>query len=137
MQEKATDQKGKGKVKNKSKNVDGGKGKDRDNKWNGTQASRQHSSKAFALNVPSGLTCAQSGEHGWLNRKLGHMSSWCFVAVTTTRGATGTMLVDSGADYHICHPEFAKESPSKKSTGLTFRDVQGKHYLTMEHGKST
>ena len=77
--QKAKGKKGKGKVKNKSKNVDSGKGKDRDNKWNGTQASRLHSSKAFALTVPSGLTSVQSGEHCWLNRKLGHMSSWCFV----------------------------------------------------------
>ena len=34
------------------------------------------------------------------------------------------MLVDSAADAHVCHPEFAKESPSKKSTGLTLRDVE-------------
>ena len=41
------------------------------------------------------------------------------------RGPTGTLLVDSGGDDHICHPDFAKESPLKKSVKLTQRDVQG------------
>ena len=44
-----------------------------------------------------------------------HMSSWCLAAVTTPRGAAGTMLVDSGAQYHICHPEFAKEPRRKRA----------------------
>ena len=37
----------------------------------------------------------------------------------------GTLLVDSGADDHICHPDFAKEFLLKKSAGVTVRDVQG------------
>ena len=52
-------------------------------------------------------------------------SSWCFAALSTPRGPTGTLLVDSGTDDHICHPDFAKEFPLKKSAGLTVRDVQG------------
>ena len=36
------------------------------------------------------------------------------------------LLVDSGADDHLCHPEFAKESLHLKSAqDLTLRDVQG------------
>ena len=50
--------------------------------------------------------------------------------VTTPREPARTSFVDSGADDHICHPEFAKESPSKKSAGLTLRDVQG---TTLSH----
>ena len=53
-------------------------------------------------------------------------SSWCFATVSTPRGPSGgTLLVDSGADDHICYPDFAQESPSEKSTTLTLRDVQG------------
>ena len=48
-----------------------------------------------------------------------------FAAMNTPRGPAGTMLVDSGADDHNCHPEFAKESPLKRSVKLTLRDVQG------------
>ena len=44
-------------------------------------------------------------------------SSWCFTAMSTPRGPAGTLLVDSGADDHICHPGFAKESV--KSTSPT------------------
>ena len=47
------------------------------------------------------------------------------VAVTTQRGPAGTLLVDSGAGYHLFHHEFATESSSKQSTGLKLRDVQG------------
>ena len=52
-------------------------------------------------------------------------SSWCFAARQPPRGPAGTLLVDSGADDHICHCVFAKESPSMKSTKLMLRDVQG------------
>ena len=38
-------------------------------------------------------------------------SSWCFAALNNPRGPAGTLLVDSGADDHICHPDFAKEFP--------------------------
>ena len=34
-------------------------------------------------------------------------SSWCFATLSTPRGPVGALLVDSGADYHICHPDFA------------------------------
>ena len=51
-------------------------------------------------------------------------SSWCCAAMNTPRGPAGTLLVDSGADDHICHPDFAKESPLKNSVKLTLRDVQ-------------
>ena len=60
-------------------------------------------------------------------------SSWCFAALNNPRGPAGTLLVDSGADDHICHPDFAKEFPLKKSAGVTLRDVQGNplsHYGT-------
>ena len=92
---------------NKSKNGYGGKGTDRDNYWNsGQQAGRfQSDAENDELEVDA--------------------SSWCFAAVTTPTKLAGTLLVDSGADDHICHPEYAKESPSKKSTGLKLRDVQG------------
>ena len=52
-------------------------------------------------------------------------TSWCFAALNNPRGRAGTLLVDFGADGHICHSEFAKESPLKKSAGVTLRDVQG------------
>ena len=48
-----------------------------------------------------------------------------FAAMNTPRGPAGTLLVDSGADDHICHPDFAKESPLKKSVKLTLADLQG------------
>ena len=32
-------------------------------------------------------------------------SSWCFAALKSPRGPAGTLLVDSGADDHICHPD--------------------------------
>ena len=51
-------------------------------------------------------------------------SSWCFAAMNTSRNPAGTLLVDGGADDHICHPDFAKEFPLKKTVNLT-RDVQG------------
>ena len=35
------------------------------------------------------------------------------------RGLAGTLLVDSGADDHTCHLDFAKESPLKESAKLT------------------
>ena len=38
-------------------------------------------------------------------------SSWCFAALNNPRGPAGTLVVDSGADDHICHPDFAKEFP--------------------------
>ena len=60
-------------------------------------------------------------------------SSWCFAAVTMPRGPASTLLVDSGADDHTCHPDFAKESPSKKSTEVTFRDVQSNKKAASEH----
>ena len=41
-----------------------------------------------------------------------------------------TLLVDN----HTCHPDFAKESPLKKSVKLTLRDVQSN--LTMAHDTS-
>ena len=47
-------------------------------------------------------------------------TSWCFAALNNPRGPAGTLLVDFGADGHICHPDFAKEFP-----GVTLRDVQG------------
>ena len=53
-----------------------------------------------------------------------HVSSWCFAAMNTPRGPAGTLLVDSGADDHICHPDFAEESPLKKNVKLTLREVQ-------------
>ena len=37
-------------------------------------------------------------------------SSGCFAAMNTSRGTAGTLLVESRADDHICHPDFAKES---------------------------
>ena len=52
-------------------------------------------------------------------------SSWCFATMSTPRGLAGTLLVDSGADDHTCHPDVAKESPLKKSVKLTLRDVHG------------
>ena len=60
-------------------------------------------------------------------------SSWCFAAMNTPRSPAGALLVDSGADDHICHPDLAKESPLKKSVKLTLRDVQGNplsHHVT-------
>ena len=50
-------------------------------------------------------------------------SSWCFAALNKPRGPAGTLLVDSGADDHICHPDFAKELPLKRSAGVTLKDV--------------
>ena len=47
------------------------------------------------------------------------------VGVLQRRGSASTLLVDSGVDVHICHPDFAKEFPLKKSAGVTLRDVQG------------
>ena len=52
-------------------------------------------------------------------------SSWCFGALSSPRGPAGTLLVDCGADDHICHPDFAKEFPMKNGAGMTLRDVQG------------
>ena len=52
-------------------------------------------------------------------------SSWCFTALNNPRGPAGTLLVDSGADDHIRHPDFATEFSLKKSAGMTLRDVQG------------
>ena len=52
-------------------------------------------------------------------------SSWRFAALNNPRGPAGTLLVDSGADDHICHPDFATEFPLKKSAGVKLRDVQG------------
>ena len=51
-------------------------------------------------------------------------SSWCFASLITPRGPAGTLLVDSGADDHICNPDSAKEFPLKKIAGVTLRDVQ-------------
>ena len=50
-------------------------------------------------------------------------SFFFFAALNNPRGPAGTLLVDSGADDHICHPDFAKEFPLKKSAGVTLRDV--------------
>ena len=53
-------------------------------------------------------------------------SSWCFAALNNPRGPAGILLVDSGADDHICHPDFTKtKNPLKKSAGVKLRDVQG------------
>ena len=52
-------------------------------------------------------------------------SSWCFAALNSPRGPSGTLLVDSGADDHTCHLDFAKEFPLKKCAGVTLRDAQG------------
>ena len=41
-------------------------------------------------------------------------SSRCLAAMKTRRGPASTLLVDSGADDHFCHPDFAKQSPLKK-----------------------
>ena len=45
-------------------------------------------------------------------------SSWCFAAFEHSKGPAGTLLVDSGAGDHICHPEFAKEFLLKKGAGV-------------------
>ena len=37
-------------------------------------------------------------------KKNVHTSSWCLAAVAPLRGPAGTLLVDSGADEHVCHP---------------------------------
>ena len=34
-------------------------------------------------------------------------SSWCFAALNNPRNPASTLLVGSGADDHICHPDFA------------------------------
>ena len=52
-------------------------------------------------------------------------SSWLFAALNNPRGQAGFLFVDSGADDHMCHPDFAKEFQFKKSAGLRLRDVQG------------
>ena len=41
-------------------------------------------------------------------------SSLCFTTMSSPRGLAGTVLVDSGADDHIGHPGWAKESPLEK-----------------------
>ena len=51
-------------------------------------------------------------------------SNWCFATMSTPIGPAGTLLVDSGADDHICDSDFAKGSPLKKRVRLTLRGVQ-------------
>ena len=41
-------------------------------------------------------------------------SSWCFAALNNPRGTAGTLLVDSGADDHICHRDLRKNFSLKK-----------------------
>ena len=50
----------------------------------------------------------------------------------------GTLLVDSGADDHICHPSIAEGSPSTKSDGMVLIDVQERvlsHRSTRHDGR--
>ena len=44
--------------------------------------------------------------------------SWCFAAMTTPRGPAGPLLVESGANEHICHPDFAKGISVEKECGI-------------------
>ena len=121
----------------------------------GTVVSNKRNSKATVHIARSGVTNEQIVGLDWLNRKNDAVagvqvpeseadgvqavqwsdadsdgadldsSSWCFAALNNPRGLEGTLLVDSGADDHTCHPDFSKEFPFKKSVGLTLRDVQG------------
>ena len=47
-----------------------------------------------------------------------------FCSVEQPKGPAGTVLVDSGADDHICHPNLSKEFPLTKGAGVTLGDVQ-------------
>ena len=152
---KPPETKGKGKVKdkNKHKSNDGDKNKERDN-WNRSATSASpgllsHIARSGATNAQfcrtrlaqqkngavAGVQEAESEADGVKAAQWSDVdsdgtdvdsSSWCFAALNTPNGLAGTLLVDSGADDHICHPDFAKEFPLKKNAGLTLRDVQGK-----------
>ena len=145
--------KGKDKDKNKSKNGDDGKGKGRDNNWNsGQQAARfqgycSHCAKwgSQVRRVQNTIGSAEMWGSCWSSSteeegegvKSVHWSdaendeveidasSWCLAAVTTPGGRPGTLLVDSGADDHICHPEFAKGLHRKMHRIDVAPDVQG------------
>ena len=144
--------KGKGKDKNKHKGNDGNKDKERDD-WNNGQRQAKfqkycsHCSKwghkradcraRLAQQKNGAVAGVQEPESEAEDVKAAQWSkvdsedvdmdssSWCFAVLNNPRGPVCTLLVDSGADDHICHPDFAKEFPLKKSAGVTLRDVQG------------
>ena len=144
--------KGKGKDKNKHKGNDGDKAKGRDS-WNSGQQQAQfqgycsHCSKwghkrqdcrtRLAQQKNGAVAGVQEPESEadsvqaaqWSDADSDGVdldsSSWCFATLNNPRGPAGTLLVDSGADDHICHPDFGKEFSLIKSVGSTLRDVQG------------
>ena len=155
MQAGAVSDGGKGKNGKSKSTGDKGKGKTRAvmeirprDGTTGTVVSNKRNSRATVHIARSGATNAQNRKLvQWLafkslNLKLAVLrqqkrsdadsdgadldtSSWCFAALNNPRSPAGTLLVDSGADDHMCHPDFAKEFPLKKSMGLTLSDVQG------------
>ena len=144
--------KGKRKDKNKHKGNDGDRSKERDewnsgqrqakfqgycshcSKWGHKRAecrarlAQQKSGSVSGVREPEGeaedVMAAQWSDVDTEDVEM-DSPSWCFAAMNSPRGPAGTLLVDSGADDHICHPDFAKEFPLKKCAGVTLRDVQG------------
>ena len=136
--------KGKGKDKNKHKGNDGDKNKERDD-WNNGQRQAKfqgycsHCSK-WGPNVRIGkldwfnrimvqwlayknlnLKLRMSKQH---NGVTSTVKTWtctrrvvcCFAALNNSTRPASTLLVDSGADDHICHPDFAKDFPLKSTS---------------------
>ena len=138
---KMTGDKGKGKDKSKHKSSDSSKSKERDS-WNSGQQQVQFQGKCLRCSkwghrsgdcrtrlaqqkngAVAGIQEPDSERDGvksvqWSDVDSDALeldsSSWCFAAMDTPRGPVGSLLLDSGADDHICHPDFAKEFPQKK-----------------------
>ena len=133
--------KGKGKDNNNHRSNDGDKAKGRDY-WNSVQQQAQlqgycsHCSNwchkradcrtRLAQGTNGAVACVQEPESEVDGVQAAQWSdadsdgadldspSWCLAALNNPRGLAGTLLVDSGADDHIRHPDFAKEFPMKK-----------------------
>ena len=52
-------------------------------------------------------------------------TSWCFALTSAVVGSTGSLLLDSGSDEHLCTPKFADLIPTNPDrSSLELKDVQ-------------